>query len=94
MLSSSQRIPILEREKALMGEVKEWQEQWREEKRRHAKVEGRKYCHIYIQNAQYKNFILFTMNMCTNTCINGTAHVQHIFAYYGYLKLINIICIQ
>ena len=43
MLSSSQRKDRLDgvgREQALIKEVQEWQEQWKEERRMHAKLKG------------------------------------------------------
>ena len=40
LLSASQKLPVLERERALVREVKEWQDQWKEERRQHAKLKG------------------------------------------------------
>ena len=39
-MSSSLKIAALDRERALQGEVKEWQAQWREERKLHTKLKG------------------------------------------------------
>ena len=46
MLSSSQKVALIERERQLVSELRDWQEQWKDERKTRAKLQSRTFIHL------------------------------------------------